>query len=150
MCSDEKTMKVLEIVQMKELISTFPEGLATQMAERGGNFSVGESQLICVARALLKKSKILLVDEATSSVDAETDALIQRVLRERFAERTVLTIAHRLQTVLDSDRILVLGSGKILEFDTPRKLLTKDPAKDETAVFAKMYREALEHAIVAE
>ncbi len=143
-------MEVLETVQMKTLIEGLSEGLLTQMSERGSNFSVGEAQLICVARALLKKSKILLVDEATSSVDPETDQLIQTVLREKFSDRTVLTIAHRLQTVLDSDRILVLGNGSILEFDTPEKLLAKDIEKDENAVFAKMFREALLHSNVSE
>jgi len=83
------------------------------------------------------------VDEATSSVDAMTDKLVQQVLREKFKDRTVLTIAHRLQTVLDSDRILVLGDGKILEFDTPQNLLQKDESSDPSAVFAKMYREAM-------
>ncbi|CAF4037943.1 unnamed protein product [Adineta steineri] len=100
-----------------------PNGLHSLVSESGSNLSVGQKQLVCLARAILKKSKILVIDEATANVDNATDELIQKSIREQFKECTVLTVAHRLRTVIDSDRILVLGNGKVLEFDSPASLL---------------------------
>lgn len=103
------------------------EGLDTIITEGGRNFSVGQRQLICLARALLRKSKILVLDEATSSVDSQTDAKVQRIIREHFVGNgvTVITVAHRLDTVLGYDKILVLGAGKVLEYGIPGELLKK-------------------------
>lgn len=95
------------------------------MSEGGENLSVGQRQLICLARALLRKSKVLVLDEATAAVDLETDDLIQRTIKTEFKDCTVLTIAHRLNTILDSDRVVVLDKGKIVEFDTPENLLSQ-------------------------
>ncbi len=96
------------------------------MTEGGENFSVGQRQLFCLARAFLRKSRILIMDEATASIDLETDKLLQKVVITAFANRTVLTIAHRIATILNSDSILVLNEGKVAEYDSPENLLQRD------------------------
>merc|ERR1712228_793638 len=97
--------------------------------ENGSNFSVGQRQLLCLARAIIRKSKILLLDEATSAVDHHTDQLIQETIRKVFATDTILTIAHRIDTVLDYDKIMIMDKGKILEFDSPNNLLNDQESK---------------------
>ena len=122
-CSDGALWKALEQVQLKSEIRKLDLGLAAPVQEFGGNFSAGERQLICLARAILGDSKILLIDEATANVDQHTDDLIQQVIRAEFRDATVVTIAHRLNTIADSDRIMVLDAGRVVEFDTPTELL---------------------------
>jgi len=102
-------------------------GLDAVLGEAGSNLSSGQRQLLCMARALLRKAKVLVLDEATSNVDTASDALIQDTVRAAFADCTVLTIAHRLHSILDSDRILVLEDGRVKEFDTPENLLQVRP-----------------------
>ena len=111
-------MKALEDVHLNHRV-----GLSTPVAEFGKNFSVGECQLICVARALLKRSKILLIDEATANLDHETDRLIQQVIVEKLSDRTILTIAHRLDTIANNDRILLMDQGRVAQFDVPNRIL---------------------------
>ncbi|CAF4743672.1 unnamed protein product [Rotaria sp. Silwood1] len=123
--SDVEIWRALEQVQLKTLVADgMSNGIHSIVSEGGSNLSVGQKQLVCLARAILKMSKILVIDEATANVDNVTDELIQRAIREKFKECTVLTIAHRLRTVIDSDRILVLGNGELLEFDSPKILLS--------------------------
>ena len=122
--SEKEIWNALELSHLKVHINkNLPLGLESEVAEGGYNFSVGQRQLICLARALLRNAKILVLDEATAAVDPETDDLIQKTIRKEFKECTVLTIAHRLNTILDSDKIFVLGKGKILEVDSPSNLL---------------------------
>ena len=120
---EEELWSVLELVHLKEFILSLDNKLDYECSEGGENLSVGQRQLICLARALLRKTKILVLDEATASIDYNTDELIQQTIRSQFAECTVLTIAHRLNTIMDSSRIIVLDKGKIVEFDTPQTLL---------------------------
>ncbi|XP_023220573.1 multidrug resistance-associated protein 4-like [Centruroides sculpturatus] len=121
--SEEMMWQVLEDVQLKEVISKLPGGLDTHLTEGGRNFSVGQRQLICLARTLLRQNKILVMDEATSNIDKSTDSCIQKIIREKFKFCTVLTIAHRLHTIIDSDKVMVLDAGKLKEYDSPYKLL---------------------------
>ncbi|KAF9435257.1 hypothetical protein BGZ76_006612 [Entomortierella beljakovae] len=121
--SDTEIWEALERAHLKEHIASLGDGLLFEVAQNGENFSIGQRSLICLARALLRKTKILVLDEATSAVDVETDELIQKTIRKEFKDRTILTIAHRIKTIMDSDKILVLEKGQVQEFDTPTSLL---------------------------
>ncbi|XP_039870833.1 multidrug resistance-associated protein 4 isoform X2 [Simochromis diagramma] len=134
--TDEELWSALEEVQLKSVVEELPGKLETALAESGSNFSVGQRQLVCLARAVLRKNRILIIDEATANVDPRTDELIQKTIREKFRECTVLTIAHRLNTIVDSDRILVLDAGKIHAYDEPYTLL-----QDPTNIFYKMVQQ---------
>eukprot|EP00978_Attheya_sp_CCMP212_P020023 scaffold56832_cov45-Attheya_sp.AAC.8 len=117
----------LEDVQMKEAILVdLPDGLDSVVAEGGSNFSVGQRQLLCLARAILSKSRILVLDEPTANVDSRTDELLQQSVSKSFQGATILSVAHRLDTVIDSDRILVLGNGQVLEYGSPADLLSQE------------------------
>lgn len=121
--NDDVLWKALEDVELREVVVDLANGLNSKMSEGGSNFSVGQRQLVCLARAIVRRNKILVLDEATANVDPQTDALIQTTIRKKFSECTVLTIAHRLHTVMDSDKVLVMDAGQMVEFDHPFTLL---------------------------
>uniref|UniRef100_A0A4W3I297 Multidrug resistance-associated protein 1 n=1 Tax=Callorhinchus milii TaxID=7868 RepID=A0A4W3I297_CALMI len=123
--SDNDLWNALELAHLKTFVSDLPNTLNHECSEGGENLSVGQRQLICLARALLRKSKVLVLDEATAAVDLVTDKLIQSTIKSHFDQSTVLTIAHRLHTIMDYTRVLVLDKGEIIEFDTPANLLAK-------------------------
>lgn len=127
--TDAGIWSVLE-VNMKTKVGALENQLSYELSENGENFSVGERQLLCVARALLKRSQIIVMDEATAVIDHVAEQRLQEMISRDFQDATVLTIAHRLATVLDSDRILVLSDGKVVEFNTPQNLV-----KDVKGVF---------------
>uniref|UniRef100_A0A8D1DXB2 Cystic fibrosis transmembrane conductance regulator n=1 Tax=Sus scrofa TaxID=9823 RepID=A0A8D1DXB2_PIG len=131
-----KKMSIIPQVQLKEAIEDLPGKMDTELAESGSNFSVGQRQLVCLARAILRKNRILIIDEATANVDPRTDELIQKKIREKFAQCTVLTIAHRLNTVIDSDKIMVLDVGRLKEYDEPYVLL-----QNRDSLFYKMVQQ---------
>ncbi|XP_038107556.1 multidrug resistance-associated protein 1-like [Culex quinquefasciatus] len=135
--SDDQVWKALELSHLKSFVKGLPAGLDHEIAENGENLSVGQRQLICLARAILRKTKVLILDEATAAVDLETDDLIQKTIRSEFADCTILTIAHRLNTIIDSDRVLVLDKGLVAECDNPQKLLA-----DKSTIFYGMAKNA--------
>lgn len=110
-------------MELRPIVMNMAGGLDTKMSDGGANFSMGQRQLICLARAVLRNNKILVMDEATANVDPDTDQLIQKTIKTKFEHCTVLTIAHRLHTVMESDRILVIDSGRAVEFGHPFELL---------------------------
>lgn len=115
-------------------------GLDSPIQEGGNNLSSGQRQLLCMARALLRSSRILVLDEATSNVDQASDTLIQKTIRNAFSHCTVLTIAHRLHTIADADRVMVLDQGQLREFDSPAELM-----KVDGGVFRGLMEEASRH-----
>ncbi|NXC16423.1 MRP6 protein, partial [Corythaeola cristata] len=123
--TDGDIWTALELTQLKNFVAALPDQLEYKCTDQGENLSTGQKQLVCLARALLRKAKILILDEATAAVDLETDLQIQSTLKTQFKDSTVLTIAHRINTIMDCDRILVLENGRIAEFDTLEHLIAQ-------------------------
>lgn len=134
--SDIDIWEILDKCQLGGLVHEKEDKLDSTVVENGENWSVGQRQLICLGRALLKRSSILILDEATASVDSATDGVIQKIIGQEFKDRTIVTIAHRIHTVIDSDLVLVLSDGRIAEFDTPAKLLER-----EESFFSRLIKE---------
>ncbi|XP_058800147.1 probable multidrug resistance-associated protein lethal(2)03659 isoform X2 [Phymastichus coffea] len=134
--SDDDLWNVLEQVELKKRVSLESDGLDCKVQGKGANYSIGQKQLICLARAMLRKNVILVLDEATANVDPHTDLLIQETIREKFKSCTVLTVAHRLNTIIDSNKVIVMDNGYLVEFDHPYKLL-----QDENGYFTKLVKQ---------
>ncbi|KAF9907006.1 hypothetical protein EC991_011401 [Linnemannia zychae] len=134
--SEQALWQALEASDLKGYVQQQEGGLDAAIAAQGENLSVGQRQLVCLSRALLSRSKIVILDEATASVDLATDSLIQKAIRVDFADSTVITIAHRLNTVVDYNRILVMDRGQVAEYDTPHNLLS-----NRQSMFSKMVDE---------
>ncbi|CAL1537561.1 unnamed protein product [Lymnaea stagnalis] len=137
MYTEDQIWEALEHAHLKEFVQNLPSRLDYECGEGGQNLSMGQRQLVCLARCLLRKSKILVLDEATAAVDMETDDLIQKTIRTEFKHSTVLTIAHRLNTIMDYDRVIVMDRGTIKEMDSPQALLN-----DSNSIFYSMAKDA--------
>ncbi|XP_033734826.1 multidrug resistance-associated protein 7-like [Pecten maximus] len=137
--SDVEILGVIEKCHLRQPVNRLG-GLEGQVSEKGRHFSVGQRQLMCLARALLTKAKVLCIDEATASVDLETDMLIQATIRQEFEDSTVLTIAHRINTIMDSDRVLVMDQGRVVELDSPENLLKNSQSAFFRLVHGETYR----------
>ncbi|XP_054876686.1 ATP-binding cassette sub-family C member 9 isoform X2 [Poeciliopsis prolifica] len=126
MCTDDRLWEALEIAQLKNMVKSLPGGLDAVVTEGGENFSVGQRQLFCLARAFVRKSSILIMDEATASIDMATENILQKVVMTAFADRTVVTIAHRVSSILDAEQVLVFSSGILVESDSGPNLLAQE------------------------
>ncbi|XP_042492071.1 ABC transporter C family member 3-like [Macadamia integrifolia] len=134
--NDEQIWEALDKVQLGDEVRKKEKKLYSAVTENGENWSMGQRQLVCLGRALLKSSKLLVLDEATASVDTATDYQIQQTLRQHFSGSTVITIAHRITSILDNDKVLLLDNGLVLEYDSPAKLL-----ETKSSSFAKLFKE---------
>ncbi|CAL5028383.1 unnamed protein product [Urochloa decumbens] len=134
--SDQRVWEILDKCQLGDIVQQSPKKLDSTVTENGENWSVGQRQLFCLGRVLLKRSNVLILDEATASVDSATDAIIQETIRKEFRDCTVLTIAHRIHTVIDNDLILVFSDGRIIEYDTPSRLL-----ENKNSEFSRLIKE---------
>ncbi|KAI3842341.1 hypothetical protein MKW98_026131 [Papaver atlanticum] len=134
--SDREIWEALDKCQLGDLVRAKEEKLDSPVVENGENWSVGQRQLFCLGRALLKRSSVLVLDEATASVDTATDGIVQKIITREFENCTVVTVAHRIHTVIDSDLVLVLSEGRVVEYDTPAKLLER-----EDSFFSKLIKE---------
>ncbi|XP_056173645.1 ABC transporter C family member 10-like [Syzygium oleosum] len=134
--TDQEIWEVLGKCQLREAIQGKDQGLESLVVQDGSNWSMGQRQLFCLGRALLRRSRILVLDEATASIDNATDLILQRTIRREFADSTVLTVAHRIPTVLDCTMVLALSDGRLVECDHPMKLVGKDDS-----LFGQLYKE---------
>ena len=123
--TDDELWRVLELAQLGDFVRGLADGLDHAVEEKGGNFSAGQVQLVCLARVLLKRARLVFMDEATAAIDLKTDALVQQTVRSALADATLITIAHRLNTIIDYDRVAVLAGGRVAEHGTPHELLQR-------------------------
>ncbi|OVA05091.1 ABC transporter [Macleaya cordata] len=138
--TDKEVWEVLEKCQLRETVEVKTEGLDSLVLEDGSNWSVGQRQLFCLGRALLRRSRILVLDEATASIDNATDTILQKTIRTEFADCTVITVAHRIPTVMDCTMVLGISDGKLMEYDEPMKLM-----KSEGSLFRQLVKEYWSH-----
>jgi len=130
----------LKQAQLEDLLNKNEKGLDQELTENGGNLSSGERQLICICRAILRSSKVVILDEATANIDVVTEQKIQRLIEVEFKESTMIVIAHRLNTIINSDKVMVLSFGEILEYDSPQKLMS-DPASEFSELLKEIEKE---------
>ncbi|CAO2838694.1 unnamed protein product [Amaranthus hypochondriacus] len=138
--NDEKIWEVLEKCQLKEAVQEKDQGLDSLVMEDGANWSMGQRQLFCLGRALLRRSRVLVLDEATASIDNTTDMILQKTIRTEFADCTVITVAHRIPTVMDCTKVLAISDGKLVEYDDPMQLMKK-----EGSLFGQLVKEYWSH-----
>ncbi|XP_026426272.1 ABC transporter C family member 10-like isoform X2 [Papaver somniferum] len=138
--SDQEIWEVLEKCQLRDTVQEKKEGLSSLVEQDGVNWSMGQRQLFCLGRALLRRSQILVLDEATASIDNATDSILQRTIRTEFESCTVITVAHRIPTVMDSTMVLAISDGKIVEYDEPTKLMN-----EEGSLFGELVKEYWSH-----
>ncbi|XAR52260.1 Xenobiotic-transporting ATPase [Bertholletia excelsa] len=143
--TDQEIWEILGKCQLREVIQEKEEGLDSMVVEDGSNWSMGQRQLFCLGRALLRRSKILVLDEATASIDNATDLILQKTIRTEFADCTVITVAHRIPTVMDCTMVLAMSDGKLVEYDEPMKLM-----KTEGSLFGQLVKEYWSHYHSAE
>ncbi|CAG2117117.1 unnamed protein product, partial [Medioppia subpectinata] len=134
--TDLEIWRALESAHLKTFVESLERGLNHDIAENGENLSAGQKQLVCLARALLRRTRVLVLDEATAAIDMETDDTIQKTIREEFKTSTIITIAHRLNTIIDYNLVIVLNNGSIAESGTPEQLLA-----DNTSIFYSMAKQ---------
>ena len=135
--SDEQIWRSLELCSLRPFVTSLSAGLEHEISEHGSNLSLGQRQLVCLSRAILRKPKILIIDEGSAFLDDVTDQIIQKAIRDEFSESSILTVAHRLNTILDADRILVIDQGQLAEFGSPAELL-----KRQDSVFRQLANKA--------
>lgn len=138
--NDDEIWEVLEKCQLKEAVQEKDQGLDSLVMDDGGNWSMGQRQLFCLGRALLRRSRVLVLDEATASIDNATDTILQRTIRTEFVTCTVITVAHRIPTVMDCTKVLAIGDGQLVEYDEPMNLMKK-----EGSLFAQLVKEYWSH-----
>ncbi|EOY23416.1 hypothetical protein QUC31_008251 [Theobroma cacao] len=143
--TDQEIWEVLDKCQLREAVQEKEEGLDSLVVEDGSNWSMGQRQLFCLGRALLRRSRILVLDEATASIDNATDLILQKTIRTEFADCTVITVAHRIPTVMDCTMVLAISDGKLVEYDEPTKLMER-----EDSLFGQLVKEYWSHYQAAE
>ncbi|GMJ06478.1 multidrug resistance-associated protein 14, ATP-binding cassette C10 [Hibiscus trionum] len=143
--TDREIWEVLDKCQLREAVQEKEDGLDSLVAEDGSNWSMGQRQLFCLGRALLRRSRVLVLDEATASIDNATDLILQKTIRTEFADCTVITVAHRIPTVMDCTMVLAISDGKLVEYDEPTKLMQR-----EGSLFGQLVKEYWSHYHSAE